>query len=176
MLTLILPPEQAEVVSAALRKAGRHEIGGIMMAEHIGPNEFIVREITVHRRGAIASFVRRIEDAIGKLCLFFQKTDHDYRRFNYLGEWHSHPSFEPIPSRTDDLSMLQIIQDESVGANFVVLLIVKLDDGGNLAGTAHTYLPDGTRIRSNVQLKDEKDADRCDGHGTQSSAKRRGMP
>lgn len=122
------------------------------MAEHIGLNEFKVTEITVHRRGSIASFVRHIEDAIGKLRLFFYRTDHDYQRFNYLGEWHSHPLFEPIPSATDDMAMLQIVQDDSVGANFAVLLIVKLDLNGHLVGTAHTYLPDGKKARSTITL------------------------
>lgn len=156
MLNLILPPEVVQVLLVALQKAGRREIGGILMAEHVDQNEFKVSEITVHHRGGIASFVRRIEDAMGKIRLFFQRTDHDYQRFNYLGEWHSHPLFEPMPSTTDDMSMLQIVQDESVGANFAMLLIVKLDPNGQLVGTAHTYLPDGIRSRSTVTMcKDE---------------------
>jgi integrative and conjugative element protein (TIGR02256 family) len=152
VLTLILPPEQHELLLAALRKAGRREVGGILMGEHIGPNLFIVREMTVHRRGAFASFVRQIEDAIGKLRAFFQETGHDYARFNYIGEWHSHPSFAPYPSRTDDLSMLQIVQDETVGANFAVLLIVKIGSEGELVSTVHTYLPDGSRILSGLRF------------------------
>ena len=155
MLTLILPSEQHELLLAALRKSGRHEVGGIMMGEHAGPNLFVVREMTVHRCGAFASFVRRIEDAIGRLRAYFQQTGHDYTRFNYLGEWHSHPSFAPYPSRTDDLSMLQIVQDEAVGANFAVLLIVKLGAKGELISTAHTYLPDGLRMPSRVNTDQE---------------------
>lgn len=155
MLNLILPPELVQVLLASLQEAGQREIGGILMAEHVGPNEFKICEVTVHRRGAIASFVRLIEDAIGKLRLFFQRTDHDYRRFNYLGEWHSHPLFEPIPSKTDDISMLEIVQDKSVGANFAVLLIIKLDPNGQLVGTAHTYLPDGGRAYSSIIFGDQ---------------------
>lgn len=151
MLTLILPPDQHELLLVALRKAGRREVGGILMGEHAGPNLFVVREMTVHRRGAFASFVRRIEDAVGKLRAFFQNTGHDYTRFNYLGEWHSHPSFSPYPSKTDDFSMLQIVQDENVGANFAVLMITKLGLDGELIATVHTYLPDGTRMRSNIR-------------------------
>lgn len=158
MIKLILPPELIHVLVVSLQKAGQREIGGILMAEHVGPNEFKVCDITVHRRGAIASFVRRIEDAIGKLRLFFQRTDHDYQRFNYLGEWHSHPMFEPTPSTTDDISMLEIVQDKSVGANFVVLLIIKLDSNEGLVGTAHTYLPDGGKSRSRIIFDDSREA------------------
>ena len=90
---------------------------------------------------------------MGRLRAIFQQTGHDYTRFNYLGEWHSHPSFAPYPSRTDDLSMLQIVQDVEVGANFAVLLIAKLELEGGLIATVHTYLPDGTRIQSNIRLQ-----------------------
>lgn len=157
MLTLILPSKQHELLLVELRKAGRCEVGGILMGEHAGPDIFVVRQMTVHRRGLLASFVRRIEDAIGSLRTFFVQTGHDYTRFNYLGEWHSHPSFEPHPSRKDDLSMLEIVQDETVGANFAVLLIVKLGAEGELISTAHTYLPDGLRMPSIVNTEQVPD-------------------
>jgi hypothetical protein len=79
--------------------------------------------------------------------------NHDYRRFNYVGEWHSHPSFEPEPSSRDDTSMREIVQDPKVGANFVALLIVKLDGNGSLLASMHAYLPDGGKHRGNVTIK-----------------------
>lgn len=148
MISLIIEKHLVQTLKESLRRAGQYEIGGILMAEHVGVNEFVVRKITTHKKGTFASFIRKIEDAVGSLRTFFKNTEHKYNRFNYIGEWHSHPSFSPYPSYTDDLSMLEIIQDESVGANFVVLLIVKLDNAGNLVGSAHTYLPDGSRHES----------------------------
>ena len=153
VLTLILPTKQHNLMKAALRKAGQREVGGILMGEKIGNNVFIVREITIHRHGTFASFIRRIEDAIGGLRAFFKETGYDYVRFNYIGEWHSHPSFEPYPSRKDDLSMLQIVKDETVGANFVALLITKLGPGGEMISTVHTYLPDGSKIPSTFKIE-----------------------
>lgn len=153
MLTVILPREQTAIILSALTKARNREIGGILMGEHVGPSKFAVREITVHRRGSFASFLRRIEDALGQMHAFFRKTEHNYLRYNYIGEWHSHPLFNPIPSRRDDASMQEIIQDDTVGANFVVLLIVKIGANGQLVATAHTYLPDGSRWSSNVKME-----------------------
>lgn len=153
MLTLILPTKQHDLIMAALRKAGQCEVGGILMGENAGNNVFIVREITIHRRGTFASFIRRIEDAISGLRAFFQETGYDYVRFNYIGEWHSHPSFEPYPSRKDDLSMLQIVKDETVGANFVALLITKLGPDREMISTVHTYLPDGSKIPSTFKIE-----------------------
>jgi integrative and conjugative element protein (TIGR02256 family) len=153
-MILNLPQEVVEAIVTSLRKAGRYEIGGILLAEHTGVNEFTVHEITIHRRGRSAYFIRRIEDALGKVRSFFQKTDHNYSKFNYLGEWHSHPSFEPYPSTTDDKSMLEIVQDDTVGANFAVLLIVKLSQDDKLSATAHTYFPSGLRRTANVKVID----------------------
>lgn len=152
MITLNLPRETSAKITEALKRAGRREVGGVLMAEHIGPNEFEIRELTVHNIGAFATFVRRIEDALGRLRSFFERVQHDYSRFNYIGEWHSHPSFTPEPSSRDDESMRQIVQDPQVGANFVVLVIVKLDAEEQLIATAHTYLTDGTKHRSTVRM------------------------
>ncbi len=87
MLNLMLPPDISGRIKTALEKAGRREVGGVLLAEHVGPDEFAVREITVHRLGAIASFVRLIKDALARIMSFFQDVNHDYRRFNYVGKW-----------------------------------------------------------------------------------------
>lgn len=150
MITLKLKPDITEEILQGLRKAGSYEIGGIMMGEHVGHNEFVVTHITVHRKGTIAAFIRKIEDAISRMKHFFHQSNEDYQRFNYIGEWHSHPLFPAYPSAQDDSSMLEIVSDDSVGANFAVLLIVKLDTNQNLTGSVHTYLPNGLRSQSTL--------------------------
>lgn len=114
------------------------------MAEHVGPGHFSVRHLTIQGGGRFAVFIRETRSALRALGKFFQQSGHDYARFNYLGEWHSHPNFSVQPSPTDHRSMLNIVTDERVTANFVVLLIFKLTHWGELEGSAHTYLPDGT--------------------------------
>lgn len=151
MIKLILPPQIRETVKAALQKAGEREVGGVLMAEHIGMNEFEVKELTIHRRGTFFNFVRRIEEAVTRMLSFFERAKHEYTRFNYIGEWHSHPRFAPVPSEPDDASMMAIVQDPELGANFVVLLIVKLDKAASFIATAHTYLPDGSKHASIVE-------------------------
>lgn len=153
MLTLVLPSEITEQIERALIRAGTREIGGLIMAEHIGTNRFIVRDVTINRRGTFASFVRRIQGVWSKLSQFFDQTKHDYTRFNYIGEWHSHPSFNPCPSTKDHSTMKEIIADNTVGANFVVLLVVKLGAAQSLIGTAHTYLPGGMHEESEVVIQ-----------------------
>lgn len=59
-----------------------------------------------------------------QLAAFFELNGGDYTRFNYLGEWHSHPCSEPLPSMTDIQTMQSIVDDPEVGANFLILFIV----------------------------------------------------
>lgn len=158
MIQLTLPPKARQTIEAALRRSGHYEVGGILMAEHVGPNAFVVRDLTVHRRGTIFNFVRQIDGALRRLRAFFQSADNDYTRFNYIGEWHSHPRFDPVPSGRDDSSMREIVQDPNVSANFVVLLIVKFTDD-QLIGTVHTYLPDGSKHNSTLAFGEVTDSE-----------------
>jgi integrative and conjugative element protein (TIGR02256 family) len=93
------------------------------MGEHIGDELFRVVEISVQRSGGTAAcFIRHPNEHKAQLERFFAQTGNDYARFNYLGEWHSHPSFEPAPSETDVCTMQSIVEDPEVGVNFLVLL------------------------------------------------------
>lgn len=153
-MQLILPREIRQQLEIALRDARRREIGGILMAEHSAENTFCVRSLTVQRRGgSFAAFVRAVEAILGPLKNFFRQTDYNYTKFNYVGEWHSHPSFVPAPSNTDHQTMLSIINDPQVGAFFVVLLIVKLNENGELVGTVTVYQPDAPAFRGELILE-----------------------
>ena len=139
----------------ALEKAGSHEIGGVLMGEHIDKEEFRIVDLTIQEQfGSIMFFVRLVEDIVKPLRGFFKRTGYNYRKFNYLGEWHSHPLFPLVPSQKDIQSMLEIVTDSDTGANFVVLLIVKLKDVQEIEATATVFFRDGTT--SNCQLIQEK--------------------
>lgn len=150
MLTLHLPIDRALTLRDELNVAGRREIGGILMGEQLAPSQFRIADMTFQRHGGmIARFVRSARLALVALQRFFAHTGHRYHRFNYLGEWHSHPSFEPRPSDEDHASMIDVACHQNTGANFVVLMIVRLDDAGELEGSATVYLPDGS-VRAGV--------------------------
>jgi hypothetical protein len=141
-MQLLIPPEISQQLIDALRKAGQREIGGILMGEHVGPDMFRVKEVTIQRKGGtFAAFLRVVEDILGPLLAFFETTKHDYIRFNYLGEWHSHHSFALIPSGRDHTTMYSLVIDPQLGAHFVLLLLAKLDHYGHLEGTVTVYQP-----------------------------------
>lgn len=144
MLILKLPHDVSKNLLGELEAAGRREIGGILMGEQLAPGRFRVTEMSVQRHsGWIARFIRSAREALDALQRFFDRSGHRYVHFNYIGEWHSHPSFEAIPSDSDHASMLEIAVDPKTGANFVVLLIVKLGPKNQLEGGVTVYRPDG---------------------------------
>jgi proteasome lid subunit RPN8/RPN11 len=110
----------------ALRAAGSREIGGVLMGEQIAPGHFRVVDLSIDSQtGGRAHFVRSSEAHAEALSAFFHETGHQYDRFNYLGEWHSHPRFAVTPSAQDVASMIDLVEGER-GIEFAVLLIVRL--------------------------------------------------
>ena len=143
-MIVYLPNQIERQLILALEKAGTKEIGGVLMGEDIGEEEFRIVDLTIQkRRGTVTFFVRLVADAVISLRRFFKQTGYNYRKFNYLGEWHSHPSFPPTPSSKDIQSMLEIVTDTDIGANFVVLLIVQSEGVQEIEATATAFLPDG---------------------------------
>ena len=156
-MQILLPPEIVERLVTALDKAGDREIGGILMGEHIAENVFRVKDLTIQRHsGSFATFLRLVQGFLKPLRRFFHTTDNNYIRFNYLGEWHSHPSFVLMPSNKDCETMRDIVDDPDVGANFVVLMIVKLSESRRLDGTMTIYQPGGREFRGQL-VQESKD-------------------
>jgi len=141
-MQLLLTPQVTKRLLRELRRAGNREIGGLLLGEHVHDDVFRLVDITVQRTGgSSASFIRNPSDHHRELEAFFARTGGDYARFNYLGEWHSHPGMAPIPSMTDMRSMKSISEDTSVGVNFVVLLIVSLSGRNEMSASALAFRP-----------------------------------
>ena len=135
-----LPADIQKRLIPALEKAGGHEIGGVLMGEHIDAAEFRIVDLTIQEQfGSVAFFIRLVADIVKPLKGFFKRTGYNYRKFNYLGEWHSHPSFPPVPSQQDIQSMQDIVTDSDTGANFAILLIVRLKDTQEIEATATAF-------------------------------------
>lgn len=133
MIQLLLSLEVQEQLVRELRKAGQRETGGLLFGEHVGDDLFKVVGVTVQAKsGTHSRFVRDPTQHASQLDSFFREHGEQCSRFNYLGEWHSHPSFDLHPSGPDLISMSELVEDPSVGVNFAVLLIVRLERRENL--------------------------------------------
>ena len=149
-----LPDEILQKMEKALLSAGDKEIGGILMGEHLSTNIYCVKEITTQsKHGTIIKFIREVREIIMPLKRFFQNTSKNYKKYNYLGEWHSHPMFQLIPSSSDNELMWSIVEDSRVGANFAILLIVKLNNHNEVEIAAYVYLPNRITYSAVVEKK-----------------------
>lgn len=120
-------PELERRFRKALRTAGRREIGGMLMAEQLGLNHFRIVDFSLDGfSGSHTHFQRDPKTHQKTLDEFFDRTGRDYQRFNYLGEWHSHPSFSVQPSLEDVTTMTAMVEDRHSAIAFAVLLIVRL--------------------------------------------------
>lgn len=127
MPTLEIDQADSRLMARQLRRAGRREIGGILMAEQVGPGRFHLAAFTTDDHAGTRSTFRRSEaQHTAALNEFFSRHQHDFARFNYFGEWHSHPSFPVTPSELDKRTMRDIVAAPG-GPDFAVLVIARLD-------------------------------------------------
>ena len=147
MVRIDLPSDQCALFRKYLRRAGRREIGGVLMGEQIAIDHFRVVEFSVDElSGSDAHFVRTPEAHRAALDGFFQRTGADFRRFNYLGEWHSHPSFSVNPSIEDMSTMLNLVHGER-DIEFSALIIVRLQYYLSLDASALMFVRDRQPIK-----------------------------
>lgn len=140
MLQIILPNEIASKLDIALAKARRQEIGGLLVGEHVAPDTFRIVDVSIQTsHGTRAHFERDPALHEDFLREFFTRTGESYEHYNYLGEWHSHPSFDPRPSADDVNTMRSIVVDPDVGVNFAILLIVRRTGPKKLALSATAF-------------------------------------
>lgn len=139
MIEVLLSPRCVRKLKRELRAAGPNEIGGVLAAEHTADGKFLVRDLSVQRNGTPSSFVRDPAQHRSFMRRFHLITGNRPERFNYLGEWHSHPSFPALPSLPDLHQMHVEIHDPEQPSTFLVLLIVKLGLDGGLIGSAHAF-------------------------------------
>ncbi|QOZ36360.1 Mov34/MPN/PAD-1 family protein [Bradyrhizobium sp. CCBAU 53421] len=155
-MKLILPVDLVGRLRKELRTAGDREIGGVLVGEHLHDATFRLADLSVQRSGgSVAHFVRDVEQNSTFLRDFFARTGNDYQRFNYLGEWHSHPRFNALPSGQDLRTMQDIVESPDVGAHFAVLLIVSLRRRGVLELSAVAFRPGTSPESVDVVMEDE---------------------
>lgn len=125
-MQLHLPRDQSDRLKGLLAAAGRREIGGVLMGEQIDIDRFRIVDFSVDdKTGSAAHFVRSPEEHRAALDAFFARTGRDYTRYNYLGEWHSHPSYSTNPSAEDCRAMNDLVGGER-SIDFAVLMIARL--------------------------------------------------
>jgi proteasome lid subunit RPN8/RPN11 len=136
------------------------EIGGVLVGEHVASGVFRVVDMSVQNRGGtVAHFVRDPQHHKAFLADFFCRTGHNYQKFNYIGEWHSHPAFKPLPSGPDFATMFDLVEDPDVGVNFAILIIVRLLFWSRLELSATLFRAGVVPEPISIELEETQDAE-----------------
>jgi proteasome lid subunit RPN8/RPN11 len=139
-MNLHIHHDHLQSLARHLARAQRLEIGGVLVGEHLSENVFRVADLSFQRAtGTEACFERRPEEHKKFFATFFERTGSDFQRFNYLGEWHSHPTFATYPSDVDRVQMQAIVENEPNGPIFSVLIIVRLAGDATIELSATAY-------------------------------------
>lgn len=143
-MKVTLATDQERKLVAALKRAGAREIGGQLYGEQLAPSDFLVTDVAIQtRRGSVTRFLVDLVQAARDAVRFFDRTRHRYTRFNYIGEWHSHPRFAVRPSGTDIDTMQTLVRDPEFQGSFAVLMIVRLSNNA-LSAAAWVFDPEGS--------------------------------
>lgn len=127
MLSLVLHPDQLQQLADELARARDQEIGGVLVGEQIKPDTFRLVDLSVQRSGGTQTcFICDPAQHESFLNDFFARTGQDFSRFNYLGEWHSHPRFTVAPSPRDLRQMQDLVSEGPAIRSFALLLVVRL--------------------------------------------------
>ncbi len=139
-------------------RAGAREIGGILFGEQLAEGDFRVVEARQQRfgGGTCTRFHRRGAGARKQVLALHKQFGDDPERFNYLGEWHTHPNAPVWPSLQDEVTMYQLLADQGEAVNFLVLVILKVDEEEGLQIGAMTFLSSGHRIRCEIEIENDQ--------------------
>ena len=118
---------------------------------------FLFAEATFQTFGGNSfSFDRDIAQARMKVRQFHRHYNGNPQQFNYFGEWHSHPHSTIEPSPADNSMMWQILSRTDESVNFLVLLIVKLNQQSKLDTGATAFLKSGHKLECTTFLAPNK--------------------
>lgn len=153
-MKIILPKKIEKKLYKVIYDSKSNEVGGILMGEYQSDDEYHIVDCTFQKaKGTVFSFIRLVTEIVNPLKKFFKNTNHNYKKYNYLGEWHSHPSFSLQPSNTDMESMWEIVNDPTTNANFAVLIIFQINhENKNLNGNAMVFLPEHKMIQAELLI------------------------
>jgi len=147
-LEIIIPKEITLRLIKQISKYSPLETKGALFAEDLGNDTFKIDEVYLEPKPGTTTFVKLY---INHEYVTFQKNYHKLRKnnfskYNYIGDWHSHPLFECFPS-SYDVSEVEKDMKQS-NAIFLVQLILKVLKG-KLVGNAFYY----TRETSAKKIK-----------------------
>ena len=154
MIEVVLNSRCIRKLRRELGAAGTNEIGGVLAAEQVAEGKFLVLDLSVQRNGTTSHFNRDPIQHAEFIRRFHERMGNRPEQFNYLGEWHSHPSYPAVPSSEDFRQMQKLVEDKEQVSMFLALLVVKLDSRGTLRGSTYAFRPSQLPVRCELNSTD----------------------
>lgn len=135
MMIIRFPEITVEITNSVMRalsvyeqKSGCYEAGGILLGKYIPEEEYYliteITEPTSYDQFGPLYFIRNCQSAQNTI----EKRWEDSRGIvNYLGEWHTHPFKNPIPSTTDRKLLVQVATDRSNVWRYIFMIILGIN-------------------------------------------------
>lgn len=126
-MKIILTKEVSRKIKEKLLSSGLLESKGACFAHYVDKNHYEVIDTFISDYKGTSTFTKLLINRRYKRFEkeFYKKHKYDYKNYNYIGDWHSHPLFECVPSNYDICEAKNEL-DNSNG-NFLIQIIVKLD-------------------------------------------------
>lgn len=127
-MKIIVPKEISERIYKQVDKNGVNETKGALFAEQTGNEEFLIEDVYMSKTKGNTVFSNLINNCAYKRFekKYFKKHSFDYEKHNYIGDWHSHPLYECVPSNFDKKELMEELSKSN--AIFLIQVILKIEN------------------------------------------------
>lgn len=126
-IKLILKKPVVEIFNEYGKKNSKNEIGGVLIGK-IYPEYITIEKLTKPSKldkSTKLSFIRSKKSAQRKINKNWKNSN---GTLIYLGEWHTHPSINPIPSQQDIKMISESLKYTVMEIDFLFLIILGLNN------------------------------------------------
>lgn len=143
-MKIILSKKVSEKIIKKLRSAGNRETKGALFARRMDAGNFEIEDVFICKSFGSTVFSNLVINYSYKRFerKYFKRFNYDFENHNYIGDWHSHPLFNCVPSDYDKRELKEEFQNSN--AIFLIQLIVKIVDD-KLVGRCY-YITNATKI------------------------------
>lgn len=137
-MKIIVPEKMSKIILDHVKKYSPNETKGALFARKIDDETFEIDAVYIEKKvGTFAFVILENNCRYKKFQAVYNKKHHyDYKNHNYIGDWHSHPSFALFPSEYDKSEVVEDLTKSN--ANFLIQMIVK-ENKGKLIGNCFFY-------------------------------------
>lgn len=137
-MKIIIPKNFSNKIFERIKETAPNETKGALFAQKINDNLYVVDDVYFEKKVGSFAFVELYNNKIYQQFQrkYHEKHNNDFKNHNYIGDWHSHPSFECYPSGFDQLEVQADLQQSN--ARFLIQTILKIKDD-KLVGNCFLY-------------------------------------